>query len=119
VSTWRIGDATVTIGESYVVTRYDDGTEVHAHPDGTDEQTHIARALGYGDDVAAMNRHHDLLHTLIAHARGWPVSKTLHGVAHGSYAPREISDDEERIVMLVARLLNVGIAGVLEDYEAA
>lgn len=114
--TWRIGDANVTVGPSWVHTRFDDGAEVHAHPDGSSEQTHIARALGYGDDINRMNAEHDLLHTLVADARGWSHSKTLLGVAHGQYAPREISDDEERIVMLIARLLNVGLDGVLADY---
>lgn len=109
----------MTVGPSWVVTRFPDGAEVHAHPDGTELQTATARALGYGDDQAAvdrMNREHDLLHTVVADARGWPRSQTLWGVAHGKYAPREVSDDEERIVMLVQRLLQVGLDGVLGDY---
>lgn len=117
--TWRIGQAQVKVGPSWVLTRYDDGTEVHAHPDGTDLQAAIARSLGYGDDQAAVDRmtqDHDLLHTMIADARGWPRSQTLWGVPHGKCAPREVTDDEERLVMRVQRLLQVGLAEVLADY---
>lgn len=116
MTTRQIGEVTVTTGPSWVVSRWPDGLEVHAHPDGSTEQIHIARALGYGHDTNRMNAEHDLLHQLVAHARGWPYSKTLRGVAEGQYVDRSISDDEERIVMLIARLLNVGLEGVLSDY---
>lgn len=116
--TYLIGRCRVTRGPSWVVTAWDDGREVHAHPDGTELQAAIARSLGYGDDVGRMNADHDALHTLLAVecdlARD---SATLRGVAEGRYVPRAASDAEERRVMLVQRLLQVGLDAVLADYE--
>jgi hypothetical protein len=61
-----------------------------------------------------MTRYHDLVDTLPAEAEGFPFSPTLHAVAKGYEPPRGVSQREERIVFLIQRLLNVGIAGVLE-----
>jgi hypothetical protein len=122
---YRIGETTVVIDHDSVTTCYDDGSSVYACPDGTPLQDAIAKSLGYGEGpeaLAAMTRDHDTLHTLVASARGWGKSKTLHAVAHhaetGKYAPKEITDDEEAIVMLIQRLLNVGLAEVLEQDHA-
>lgn len=114
--TYRIGQATVVVGHDSVRTCYDDGAEVYACPAGTEEQDAIATALGYGtgpEALAAMTRDHDTLHTLLAVTRGWPISPTLDGVAHHCPTDPKVANEEERLVMLVQRLLNVGLAEVL------
>ncbi len=100
-------------------TVFDDGSELVAAPVMDEENIARARALGYdGSDAEAvweMTRHHDLVHTLLAEAEGFPFSLTLHAVANGYELPPGMSQREERIVFLIQRLLNEGLAGVLRD----
>jgi hypothetical protein len=65
----------IRIGDSWVVTRLPNGREVHAHPDG--ESLRMAKELGYGEDVAALTRDHDLLHSIICDTLGLPYSPAL------------------------------------------
>jgi hypothetical protein len=100
-------------------TVFDDGSELVAAPVMDDENIARARTLGYsGSDAEAvwrMTRHHDLVHTLLAEAEGFPFSLTLHAVANGYELPPGMSQREERIVFLIQRLLNVGLDEVLRD----
>jgi hypothetical protein len=104
--TEKIGECVVTIGPSWVVTRFPDGTEVHAHPTYDDESLHRALGLGYtwpypaGDHIAinAMCRDHDYLHSVVAAELGLPWSPTLWAVAHGEPVG-PIGDYEERVVL--------------------
>lgn len=96
-----------------VTTTFSDGSALVAAPTYDEESVIRARALGYAgtgeEAVWAMTRHHDLLHTLIAEARGQGCSPTLHAVARGVDVDSRTADDEERLVMFIARALNVGI----------
>lgn len=113
----RIGDALVTVGPSWVVTRYDDGTEVHAHPNGRDEDLARAAELGYpGDDE--MTRDHDMLHSLIAEARGWPHSRVLWALAHNEPSP-DCADDEEALALFVAKFANERVQEALAEAHDA
>src|SRR5215213_8661158 len=100
-------------------TIFSDGTRVAAAPVMDDENIARARALGYSgtDDEAvwSMTRHHDLVHTLLAEAEGFPFSLTLHAVANGYELPPGTAIREERIVFLIQRLLNQGLETVLSD----
>jgi hypothetical protein len=100
-------------------TVFDDGSELTAAPVMDQENIARARSLGYkGTDEEAvweMTRHHDLVHTLLAEAEGFPYSLTLHSVANGYEMPPGMAQREERIVFLIQRLLNVGLAEVLRD----
>jgi hypothetical protein len=100
-------------------TVFDDGSELAAAPVMDEENIARARSLGYaGDDEEAvweMTRHHDLVHTLLAEAEGFPFSLTLHAVANGYELPPGMAQREERIVFLIQRLLNEGVSGVLRD----
>jgi hypothetical protein len=100
-------------------TIFEDGSRLPAAPILDAENVARARALGYAgsdeDAVWAMTRHHDLVHTVIAEAEGWPYSPTLHAVANGYTLPPGTSQREERLVFLVQRLLNVGLEEVLAD----
>jgi hypothetical protein len=103
------------------VTKFDDGSELAAAPVLDEENIARARALGYsGSDeeaVWSMTRHHDLVHSLLAEAEGFPHSLTLHSVANGYDLPPGVPEREERIVFLIQRLLNVGLDEVLADNE--
>ncbi len=100
-------------------TVFDDGSHLVAAPVMNDENIARARSLGYEgtaeEAVWAMTRHHDLVHTLLAEAEGFPFSLTLHSVANGYELPPGMAQREERIVFLIQRLLNVGLAEVLQD----
>jgi hypothetical protein len=104
-------------------TIFEDGSRLPAAPIMDAENVARARALGYEgsdeDAVWAMTRHHDLVHTVIAEAEGWPYSPTLHAVANGYTLPPGTSQREERLVFLVQRLLNVGLEEVLADSGGA
>jgi len=100
-------------------TVFDDGSDLVAAPVMDQENIARARSLGYTgadeDAVWEMTRHHDLVHTLLAEAEGFPFSLTLHSVANGYEMPPGMAQREERIVFLIQRLLNVGLAEVLRD----
>lgn len=105
----KIGECEVTVGANFVTTVFPDGHALHAHPQFGEEHVARARALGYeGDDVdavEAMTRDHDVIHSLVAEARGESFSPVLYAAAHGRSFE---GDDEERIVFLIQRLLNQG-----------
>lgn len=122
--TFQIGACLVTVGAGWVVTTWPDGTALHAHPavgELGDQQVATAAALGYAGlgAQAAMVVDHELLHSLVADALGRPSSVALHSQATDSWTDerRRLADEEERIVMLVARLMNVGLDGVLAERE--
>jgi hypothetical protein len=92
---------------TYTETVFADGTKCPAMPDGSEAQSATAHRLGYGDDVAAMCREHEILHTLLALARGKPYSPVLWDVAHG--APDPAPDwhyEEEADVLALQRLIH-------------
>jgi len=92
-------------GGAWVVTRYPDGTEVHAHPNHRPDDEKRAAALGY-PDVEAMTLDHDVLHERLARAAGLPYSPTLYGLAHGQPAPPALAALEEAAVLAYARFVN-------------
>jgi hypothetical protein len=100
-------------------TVWDDGSHLVAAPVMNDENVARARSLGYSgapeEAVWAMTRHHDLVHSLLAEAEGFPFSLTLHAVANGYGLPPGMAQREERIVFLIQRLMNVGLEEVLQD----
>ena len=93
-------------GAAWVVTRYPDGSEVHAHPQHGEEDEARARALGY-PDVAAMTFDHDRLHSLLAWALVRRASPVLRAVASGEAADPELADAEEAMVLAVQRFVTL------------
>ncbi len=93
-------------GTAWVVTRFPDGTEIHAHPQHGPEDTARARALGY-PNVAAMVLDHDPLHVLLAHVLGVGRSPTLDGLVSGRPADPELAQAEEALVLAAQRFLNM------------
>ena len=95
VTTYRLGAATVQQTERYTITRYDDGGQVVA--DHAPQPGQEATAAEHGLAVEAMNRDHDMAHTLLAVMLGLPASPTLAGVASGKHWPHWWA--EERAVL--------------------
>jgi len=74
-----------------------------------EETKATAQQLGYGNNVRAMRRHHDLAHTYVAEAMGYPYSLCLHRVATGeTWAYDEERDREERMALAFQRYYNTG-----------
>jgi hypothetical protein len=69
------------------------------------QQQETARRLGYGEDVAAMNLHHDPLHGALCHFLGVP-SYALKQARGEPLSEREqaLADMEEEAVMASQRL---------------
>lgn len=86
-------------------THFPDGSYVPAAPKHDDEQAALARAHGYGADVWALVRDHEVCHTLVGEALGHPHSPTLWYVAHpGSPEPDWAA--EEALVLALQAALN-------------
>lgn len=104
---------------SGVTTRFDDGTTIRATPQFDAENVSRALSLGYREPgwsaVLEMTRWHDLLHTVIAEARGEPWSPTLHAAAHGYQLAAGVNEQEERVVLFVQRALASGIDAILNE----
>lgn len=80
----RLGGATVHIGAERTVTTLPDGSEVYADHAEQPGQAALAADLGY-PSAEAMNRDHDMAHSLLASWLGLPCSPTLQGVASGKF----------------------------------
>lgn len=93
-------------GTAWVVTRYPDGSEVHAHPQHGEEDEARARALGY-PDVGAMTFDHDRLHSLLAWALAHRASPVLRAAAAGRAVDPELAEAEEAMVLAVQRFVNL------------
>ncbi len=72
----------VNTAPGYTETCFHDGTRVTAAPDDSDEYRDKAARYGYGDDLEALSRDHEILHTFLAEALGYGASPTLWAVAH-------------------------------------
>ena len=93
----------------YTETIFRDGSIVPAYPTGDDEQLKTSQELGYGADVAAMCREHEILHTWLCEQFGLPHSPTLWAVAHGQpadAAPVWAQQQEETLVLAFQAMLN-------------
>lgn len=101
----------VNIAPGWVQTAFHDGTEVIARPGDDCDYSAFAADLGYGADVAAMSREHEILHTFLAEALGYGSSPTLWAVAHGQegeVAPHWQQEEEEAWVLAFQSYLNGG-----------
>lgn len=85
--------------KGYCQTTFADGAVVPAVPHDTDEYRERAQYLGYGEDTMRMCFDHELLHTLIAEARGLDYSPVLRYVADGhGMTEAEIGEEEARVL---------------------
>ena len=92
----------------FTETIFPDGASVPAAPTDTDYYRDMASRLGYGSDLAACSREHEILHTFLAEEQGLPHSDVMWAIAHGSEesVPLWQRECEERVVMEFQRYLN-------------
>lgn len=115
----RIGTMTVDIDEvaQRVTTTLPDGRRLVAEPIYDEECGQRALSLGYGSEGAnaiwEMTREHDLAHCLLAHALGQDRPRVLDAVAGGRPISAADADLEERVVLLLQRVSNVGLRGAV------
>lgn len=91
------------VGPYWLITTLPDGQQVPASP--RSDSGPIARRLGYGEDVAALTRDHDLLHSLLADWLGQPYSHSL-AQAAGLPADSAVAALEEDVVLALQRYIN-------------
>ena len=86
---FALGTTVVELYDGYTVTRFMDGTHLNARHDDCRNlgQATTAQELGY-PSVPAMNRDHDLVHTLLPLWLGLAYSPTLWGIAHATPWPQ-------------------------------
>lgn len=95
-------------GGAWVVTKFPDGTEVHAHPQHGDEDIQRAEDLGYDGSVGGMTFDHDRLHNILSWALGVEGSPSLWAVAHPEDdIPGDVRGAEEAMVMAAQKYLNL------------
>lgn len=94
----KIGEVEIDIWEEHQIlaTRFSDGLSVTAAPNYDEQSLAMAAMLGYGSDTWMLSKHHELIHTLLAVARGKPYSPVLRGVA-----VREAGGNKEDVVSQV------------------
>ncbi len=103
----KFGSTEVRVTEKVTHTRFSDGAGLYASHLGQPGQEELARSLGYSD-ATAMNRHHDLTHSLLAHWLGLPHSPTLRGIADKNYWPHH-KLEEAAVLAVQAYALAAGI----------
>lgn len=77
-----IGQNDIDIGPASTLTRFADGSTAYADHAAQPGQAERAAEIGY-PSAEAMNREHDLTHSLLAHWLGLDYSPTLYAVANG------------------------------------
>lgn len=99
----------VHVSQGYTETVYHDGTRVTAVAEDSEQYREKAKRYGYGEDVAALSREHEILHTFLAE-RLWGIgSPALWAVAHGQQgevAPIWAQEEEEAQVLAFQAYLN-------------
>lgn len=104
---WRLGH--------HIQTVFPDGLKVDAAANYDADSLQRARDLGY-DSSWEMSRDHELIHSIIAEARGEPYSRVLRGVAvrdaggrkEDIITPAE-SAEEEALVLDVQRWIRTNV----------
>lgn len=113
----RIGTVTVQIEQNRLVSTLLDGKQVEAEPHDTPEYAATAEAAGYGNDVAGLNRDHELVHHVLADALGLAESPVMRAVAEGTWQHDpdgllKLEEDAVLAVQKLARAWNVDLIGL-------
>lgn len=102
----RLAACEIHLTPEGVDTRLPDGASVLGHPHATASYLSTARAHGYGDDVARMNRTHETTHTLLAHILGLPCSPVFRRLASGDHEEDALLRAEEQAVLSLEAYAN-------------
>lgn len=97
---YRFGRVLVELHDGWTVTKLPNGREVHALH--AEQPGQAATAARLGCSVEDMNRTHDLIHSLLAHALGLECSPALGAVA-ASLPSTALHAAEEEAVLAVQR----------------
>ncbi len=99
----RTPTATVAYSPDGAISTYADGASYGAQPHDTHHYHLVAHRCGYGDDVMAYAREHEVFHHLVgARFYGGP-SPVLWALAHGQDVTPEAAAVEEAMVMTCQR----------------
>jgi hypothetical protein len=118
--TYRLKHGVFKVHEGYIETVYDDGTVSTGIPSFNSEQRARAVALGYessNQGVWEMHKEHELLHSILSEAEGWPMSPSHYLWAKFGESPKGMIPREESLVFLLQRALNVGREIITEIEE--
>lgn len=108
------GGCSVLLWPLYLETRWPDGLMVPAAGNDDAESLALAAALGY-DSTWELSKHHEISHTLLMTALGYPFSPVLRGVAirlsggsKEAYLSPVLSAWEEALVLAFQRYVMRG-----------
>jgi 8-oxo-dGTP pyrophosphatase MutT (NUDIX family) len=115
----RLGSCVVRVAPNRVTTTLLPGLHVDGEPHDTAAYRETAERLGYGDDVARLNRCHEVGHTLVAALLGLDASPVFERVARGIYEPTPVTEAEEAAVTALERyacLLGIDLVDVARRF---
>lgn len=97
--------------------RFQDGTFIDSIPHDTHHYHVIAHRLGYGDDIMAYSREHDVCHAIMAEWFGDVPSPIFWAMAHGE--PHDHWGDvyEELAVMALQRFVRANERPIVADVD--
>ena len=102
--------------DDYMETVYPDGKICKALFTVDEHQKQTAKLAGYGDNVLAMHREHDIAHTFLAEVSGRRYSPLLYEAAGGPKVSVADRVKEETRVLAFQRYVQIGeISGALFD----
>lgn len=96
----RLGRTEILIGPGFTTTNFADISTAYADHTAQSGQAERAAEIGY-PSAEAMNREHDVAHSLLAHWLGLDYSPTLYAIANGQRSA--IWQEEESAVMALQR----------------
>ena len=91
--------------EGWACTTFPDGQSFGAHPHDTQDYRALSRECGYGDDIWAYCRDHELLHNLLPQEANGTPSHVLWHLAHGTKPDPWKVWQEEALVIGFQRFL--------------
>ena len=103
-----IGDAVVHWTPDGALTTYGDGSSYGAQPHDTHHYHVIAHRCGYGDDILAYCREHEVCHHIVAEHILGRESQVLWPLAHGYEPDQADAIAEEALTMTFQRWLRAG-----------
>jgi hypothetical protein len=104
----RLKFCTIECHQDVVYTRFPDGTYAPATAHQTDDYREVTRRLGYGDDVMAYCREHEVLHSFTAEWLFDKPSAVLWAIAHDRMLSGHDSVYEEVFAQTAQRWIRAG-----------
>jgi hypothetical protein len=101
----QIGTARVDYYPQGAFTTYEDGASFAAQPHDSHHYHVIAHRCGYGDDILAYAREHEVCHHIVAEWIGGHTSKVLWPLAHDREPDCYEAVQEEALAMTFQRWL--------------